>query len=146
MTSIARVSQIDYTRGMLKVAVQDRENAVSNWVPMESFEYDPPHIGDLVTVDFYGEDWTDGVCRGKYFGEENMPAYSGESVCYKKFGDDVVFQYDKAAKLLTITADTIRLVGNVEISGSLRVEKDVAVGGTVTASAVVAGSITEGGG
>lgn len=146
MADIARVDQIDYERGMVKVTLTERE-IESNWIALPSLEYDPPKIGDLVRVAFDGDNFTAGQCLGRYYNAENLPVVSGETVCYKKFGEDLVFYYDKEAKVLEITATAVRIVGDLSISGGLSVSGDVSAGGSISAGgAITAPSIVEGGG
>lgn len=137
MTRVARVSQIDYERGMVKVAMLEREGTVSNWIPYQSFEYDMPKVGELVTTEFYDGNWTEGICFGKHYNKTNMPALSGPTVYYKKCGDDVVVIYGKDTKELQIVAEKIILMGDVEITGDLKVAKDINVGGNVNVTGIV---------
>lgn len=139
MVRIARVSQIDYATGMIKGALLERDGTVTNWMGMQSFEYDMPKVNDLVAVDLDNDDYTEGICLGRYYSGENAPSPSGATIAYKKFGEDVVFKYDKAAKVLEIIADTIKITGNLEIEGNVKVTGDVTVSGTVKAATVVEG-------
>ncbi len=118
------VSDVDAKSGTVKVVYPQEENAVSDWLPLLAFEYNPPAVGDFVAT-ILGKN-LDGVCLGKIFSIAQLPKNSGEYT--KHIGDDVIItkngdifridfgdrasiSYDGA--VLVIRATQIKLDGTV---------------------------------
>lgn len=147
MIAVAKVSQIDYERGMVKVTLPERNNAESNWIGMPANEYDMPKVGDAVMCSFDEGNLSTGVCHGKHFHNRNLPMESGETVYYLPMCGDLVVKYDSAEKTLEIIADTVKFSGDLEIAGNVDIAGDLAVGGNVNvAGTVMAAAVIEGGG
>lgn len=151
MTVVARVSEIDYKKGFVKVILTDRDNIVSDWLPMMSYEYEMPKVGDHVSCNFTDDSCHTGLCKGRYFNDKYLPKKFGKDIYYKELLEDAEIVYNRATKELMITVDNFSLVsqkvniigatsvsGDVTISGDLIVNGDVIVDGDITAT----GSIT----
>lgn len=153
---IGKVSSINYGAGTVAVCFEDKDNIVTDDLPMLSFEYYMPDVGDPVLCLFLGNGLTKGFCLGKYFydGEQPDEKGHGEGVYYKHFFKEGSIKYDKNAKTLTIDADkldfkadtkiVIESSGDVSVkaSGTVKVEaKEVDLGGSGGAG-VVTGACT----
>lgn len=147
MTVTAKVSEIDYKSGYVKVILTDRDNMVSDWIPMLSNEYHMPKVGDIVTCDFTDETCHSGFCKGKYFNQQNKPLKSGEDIYYKEILDELYIEFNNKTKQMTITVQKIKLVcedikikGNISIKGNLLVDGDIHSNGNIKASGLVTSS------
>lgn len=130
MSKVARVSQVNLAQGSIKAVIVE-DGTVTNWLPLMSSSYDMPDVGDLVMVDFEGGDFSGGLCLGRYYNAENAPPVADAGVYFKQIGGDVVIKYTTASKTLEVFADTVRVTGNVEITGDLKVS------GKITAPTIV---------
>jgi len=72
-----RVSSINYEAGKIRVVYDDKNSAVTQELPMQSFEYDMPKIGDMVYVAHQSNSVEFGVVLGGYFNQNNVPRESG---------------------------------------------------------------------
>lgn len=129
---IAEISQVDYQRGLVKVRIPDRDNIETNWLAMTADQYEMPRVNDIVRVNLDEHDYTNGLCHGRYYNQSNPPALSGPNIFYKRILGDMVMVYDSDTKTLTITAQTIKIVGDLEISGSLSVTGSITATGSIT--------------
>ena len=139
MTAVATVSQVDYERGMIKVTLPERDNAVSNWIGMPANEYDMPKVGEAVMCSFDEGNLSTGICHGKHYHTKNMPVESGPTTYYLPMCGDMVVKYDSATKTLEIDADIVKISGDLEIDGDVEIAGDLNATGTVTAAAVIEG-------
>lgn len=130
---IGIVSSVDYINGTVQVLFGDRDNSVSKDLYVLSFEYDMPSAGDHVLCAFLPHGGGEGFCLGKYFNNENKPVETG-NVYRKDIMDEAYFKYEKSTKTLIISADNIRLDGNIDINGDLVVSGNINALGSVTAS------------
>lgn len=139
MFRVGKVSSINYPAGSVRVTFEDKDDIVSDELPMISHEYEMPEVGDGVLCLFFGNSISAGVCLGRYFFDDFPPVESGPNIYFKhylKSGEDAFTRYDSNTKTLTIKAENIVLDGNVTITGNLQVN------GSINAT----GSIIDGGG
>ena len=102
--NIARVSQLDNEKGLVKVEYPDYDNMVSPWLGL--IEGLPlPAIGQMVGVDINNK--MQGVCIGALYTEKNMI-----KPYMLKLDDDAYIKYDKGTKTLTLKAQNINIVRN----------------------------------
>lgn len=150
MVMTAKVSAVDYAKGHVKVILTDRDDMVSDWIPMLSHEYEMPDIGDIVTCDFAAEDCKTGFCRGRYHNDKCPPTKSGKDIYNKKLLKDADIEYNRAKKELTITVENIKVIskrvriraktefdGDMHIEGNLRIKGNLVVDGTIHANNVI---------
>jgi Phage P2 baseplate assembly protein gpV len=134
---IGKVSSIHYDAGTVAVCFEDKDSIVTDDLPMLSFEYYMPDVGDPVLCLFLGNGLTKGFCLGKYFYDKDgeQPMESGEGIFYKHFFKEGSIKYDKSAKTLTIYADTLDLKADTKIV--IESSKDISVkaSGDVTVEA-----------
>lgn len=133
---IGTVSSINYMQGKLRVCFEDQDSIVTDELPMLSFEYEMPNIGEPVLCLFLGNGITKGFCLGRYYYDSNLPipSGSGENIYFKQFVKDAYMKYDKSSKTFTISAANIVFDGNVQINGTLNVSGSATIGETATIS------------
>lgn len=73
-----RVNSIDRDKGTVKVLFEDRDNTISDNLPL--FEFVAfPNVGDRVVCIFIGNSIDVGFCLGRYYSNENPPPSEGVS-------------------------------------------------------------------
>lgn len=125
------VSSINYLAGCVRVSFEDREKVVSDELPLLSFEYNMPKVGESVLCLFLGNGISNGFCLGRYYSDDNLPKTS--DTYYKDLGE-AFYKYDKNTKTLTISADNIVFDGDVRISGNLNVNGNITATGSIDGS------------
>jgi phage baseplate assembly protein gpV len=118
MLKVAKVTQIDAQKGMVKVVILENSTE-TNWISMLSTEYQVPKVGAMVMVYFDREDYTCGLCFGEYFSDSNLPAAADAQTYYKRMGNDVVLKYNTSTKTLDIFADNVNIHGDLFVSGNI---------------------------
>jgi phage baseplate assembly protein V len=133
---IGTVSSINYERGTIRVCLNDQDAVVTDELPMLSFEYEMPNVGDPVLCLFLGNGITNGFCLGRYYYDKNLldPSDTGANSYFKQFLHEAYMKYDKGSKTFTISAENIVFDGNVQIKGTLDVTGSASFGETVTIS------------
>ena len=132
---IGTVSSVNYPDGKLRVMFDDQNKIVTDEIPMLSFEYEMPAVGEKVVCLFFGNGLSKGVCLGRYNYNKEKPVESGKDIYFKRLMKDASIKYDRASKTLTITANNmtwngnIVINGNVTINGLLTVSEDAIIGG-----------------
>lgn len=83
---LGNVSSIDYENGLCEVAYPDRDDTVTEMVPMLSNrEYRMPEVDDLVVVLHPGDSPEDAVILGTIWNEKIKPAEGKEKVFRKEY-------------------------------------------------------------
>ena len=170
---LGNVSSIDYENGLCEVTYPDRDDTVTEMVPMLSNrEYRMPEVDDLVVVLHPGDSPEDAVILGTIWNEKIKPAEGREKVFRKEYCNEdgkAYRQFDANAKELLDFVDGKKIlkaksleikVGSATVtiseSGSVKVDSpagiEVKASGelklsatTLTASAATV-NITGGGG
>lgn len=144
MFRVGTVSSVDYDTGRLRVVLEDKDNIVTDELPMLSFEYEMPAIGEKVLCLFFGNGLSKGLVLGRYFYQKDMPAESGKDIYFKHFLRDGFLRYNRANKTLTIHAENIVLDGNVSITGDVQIAGNLTANGNIHSGGNItaAGSIT----
>ena len=170
---LGNVSSIDYENGLCEVTYPDRDDTVTEMVPMLSNrEYRMPEVDDLVVVLHPGDSPEDAVILGTIWNEKIKPAEGKEKVFRKEYCNEdgkAYRKFDANAKELLDFVDgkkilkaksleikigsatvTISESGNVKVSSPAGIE--IKASGelklsatTLTASAATV-NITGGGG
>lgn len=126
------VSSINEKNGTVRVLFEDKDNMISDELPLLSFEYNMPSIKDQVLCIFLPNGLQQGFCLGSFYSEINLPLVEDKNIYYKKFDDSVSIQYNKDTKQLTINStNKIIINSNVQVNGNINAT------GTVTASNIV---------
>lgn len=106
------VESINYQNGTVKIVQEDRDDAVSFDLPLMSFEYDPPNIGDMVVAVFLSSDNTTGFIIGKPYNDLNKPSNGRKNIIRKNYDLDAFVEYDKSSKTLTFQAQNVVIKGD----------------------------------
>jgi len=118
---VGKVSSIDYDKGTVRVLLEDKNNIVTGNLPYLSFEYEMPEVGESVLCLFLGNGTSRGVCLGRYFYLQDLPAQSGKDIYFKQFLREASLKYDRGSKTLTIDGKTNVVINgaeNVDIKGA----------------------------
>lgn len=123
---LGKISSVNYVAGTVRVAYSDFDDMVSKEIPVLSFEYDMPNVGDSVFVAYYASGR--GICIGKYYNSNYIPPEPGANIYKKEFENGAYIKYDRDSNTMTLKADNVVIDSNVSISGNLNVS------GTITGS------------
>lgn len=86
---IGNVSSIDYENGLCEVTYPDRDDTVTEMVPMLSNrEYRMPEVDDLVVVLHPGDSPEDAVILGTIWNEKIKPVEGKEKVFRKEYSNE----------------------------------------------------------
>jgi phage baseplate assembly protein V len=129
---IGTVSSINYRQGKLRVCFEDQDSIVTDELPMLSFEYEMPKIGEPVLCLFLGNGISNGFCLGRYYYDSDLPVEYGQDIYFKRLLKDATIKYDRAAKTYTLIAKEIVFNGNLQINGNLSVSGNTSIGGNAT--------------
>lgn len=170
---LGNVSSIDYENGLCEVTYPDRDDTVTEMVPMLSNrEYRMPEVDDLVVVLHPGDSPEDAVILGTIWNEKIKPAEGRKKVFRKEYCNEdgkAYRQFDANAKELLDFVDGKKIlkaksleikIGSATVtiseSGSVKVDSPAGIeikasgelklsATTLTASAATV-NITGGGG
>lgn len=170
---LGNVSSIDYENGLCEVTYPDRDDTVTEMVPMLSNrEYRMPEVDDLVVVLHPGDSPEDAVILGTIWNEKIKPVEGKEKVFRKEYSNEdgkAYRKFDANAKELLDFADGKKIleaksleikIGSATVtiseSGSVKVDSPAGIeikasgelklsATTLTASAATV-NITGGGG
>lgn len=84
---IGRISSLNYEAGTARVTYEDRDNAVTDELPMLAFgfTYWMPRVGDPVLVLHMENGLESGVILGRYYCAENVPPEPGQDFFRMEF-------------------------------------------------------------
>lgn len=141
LVRIGTVSSVNYPAGRVRVTIDDQNKIVTDEIPMLSYEYEMPAVGEKVLCLFFGNGFSKGVCLGRYFYKREKPIESGKDIYFKRLMKDATIKYDRASKTLTITANDTTWNGNIVINGNVTINGDTTINGLLTVSedAVIGG-------
>lgn len=131
---LGNVSSIDYENGLCEVTYPDRDDTVTEMVPMLSNrEYRMPEVDDLVVVLHPGDSPEDAVILGTIWNEKIKPVEGKEKVFRKEYSNEDGKAYRK------FDANAKELLDFVDGKKILKAKSlEVKVGGTTV-------TISEGG-
>lgn len=93
---LGNVSSIDYENGLCEVTYPDRDDTVTEMVPMLSNrEYRMPEVDDLVVVLHPGDSPEDAVILGTIWNEKIKPVEGKEKVFRKEYSNEDGKAYQK---------------------------------------------------
>lgn len=112
---IGRISSIDYQKGTVKVVYADKDNAVTDSLPLLNMngEYKMPNINDMVLVAHLSNGVAMGIVMGTFWSKGNPPAETGKNLFRKELGrtpGEAYIRYDASTNVLKIKADTVQIV------------------------------------
>jgi len=121
---IGIVSSVDYTAGMVRVTFPDRDDSVSDLLPVLT----PggwgkgnaiPSVGESVLCCFLGNGIGTGFCLGSYYTDSDLPP-AGEQQRGVWFEDGSYVYYDRqTGKLVVKAASGVKIEGDLEVTGSI---------------------------
>lgn len=123
---IGIVSSINEKNGTVRVVFDDKNDLVSDELPLLSFQYDMPKIKEQVLCVFLPNGIQQGFCLGSFYSLVNLPPVKDKNIYFKKFDDGTWIEYNKKTKELNINAS-----GNVNIIGNLKVNGNISATGSV---------------
>lgn len=120
------VNSINAKKGTVQVLFPDKDNKVSNNLPLLSYEYHMPKVEDQVICLFLGNGLENGFCLGKFYSDINPPPQDDEKYYRKQFSDGTHIEYDKDQRKLKISAEKpLQIVGDLRIQGNLTVSGEI---------------------
>ncbi|TYS66376.1 phage baseplate assembly protein V [Bacillus infantis] len=128
------VDAIDPAAGTVRVVFPDKDDSISEDLPLIASEYNMPEVGQTVFCLFLPNGVQEGICLGSFYSEENRPPTSNPDLYVKKLDEGLSIEYNKKSKSLriqaaspiTISAPTVSVNGNLNVSGN------ITAGGTIS--------------
>jgi phage baseplate assembly protein V len=123
-----KVSSVNYEAGRVRVLYTDKNDAVTAELPLESFEYDMPKVGERIYAAHQSNGVEKGVVLSRYWHDDEVPPEYGPHIWrkelrdYPTFPEGTYFKFDREKHTLTI-----RVVGSPEVSVEVIADKDVRV-------------------
>jgi phage baseplate assembly protein gpV len=117
---IGQVSSIDYKKGLIKVLFQDRDETVTDELPILTFndEYKMPEIGAYVVTLHLSNGAEAGYVLGTFWDGSNLPAKGQKGIYRKELANEqgkAFFEYDKDTGELVIHADKVFIDSTVTV-------------------------------
>lgn len=102
------VHSVDYATGSVKVIIPEKDDQVTDFLPMLSFEYHMPLEGAQVLCVFLGADITSGFCLGAFYSSINKPSKTGN--LYSKVLDaGCTIEFNKDNRVMKIALDGLKI-------------------------------------
>ena len=93
-----KVSNINYETGCMEIVYEDREDSVTDMIPMlANAGYKMPKVGDVVAVAHNSNGSEEGVVMGTVWGENEKPPEGAQNLYRQDFDDEpgkCYFRYD----------------------------------------------------
>jgi phage baseplate assembly protein gpV len=134
MFRVGKVSSVNYEAGAVRVTFEDKDDMVSDELPMIAHEYEMPAVGDEVLCLFFGNSISAGICFSRYFFDGFPPVEFGPNIWFKHFLKsclDAYMKYDSDAKTFILKSLNIALDGSVTITGNLQVNGNIHADGSI---------------
>lgn len=132
---VGTVNSVNAESGSVDVLFEDKDNMILDDLPLFSFEYNMPDVGEQVVCIFLGNGIENGFCLGKYYSEIKKPPTSNKNIYIKEFDENTSIQFDKISKTLKVISDKpITLEGDFIIQGNLNVSGNINATGTIMGS------------
>ncbi|WP_425622484.1 phage baseplate assembly protein V [Brevibacillus borstelensis] len=131
MLRVGVVSSVNPANATVRVFFPDRDNLVSNELPvifphtLKMRHYSLPAVGENVVCLFQGNGIQDGYCLGAIYSEVDLPPVQDKNLSGVWFEDGSHVYYDREKKKLHVKA-----VSDVYIDGDLHVSGQVYTGGS----------------
>jgi phage baseplate assembly protein gpV len=133
---IGKVSSIDYAKGLVRVAYHDKDNSVTQPLPMLSDKYLMPSVGDQIIVLHLSNGTEAGLVLGRYWNDKNAPKESGAGLFRMDLDRDGAAFLKCIGGTVTLKGGAIVVNGSVTINGSLTVSGDISATGDIVAGGV----------
>lgn len=125
---IGKVSSIDYAKGLVRVAYHDKDDNVTQPMPMLSERYYMPNVGDQVLVLHLSNGTEAGLVLGRYWNDKNVPPESGAGL-FRMDLNRAGTCYIKCSGSTTTINGTVSINGNLTVNGSISATGDIVAGG-----------------
>lgn len=112
LVKVGQVSSIDPEKGTVKVLFLDKDDIVSDDIPMLHFEYHMPEVEDQVLCLFFGNGLERGVCLGRFYSDVSLPPANDKDLYKKQVDDDMHIQYHKKTKILKLKVENVEIEVN----------------------------------
>jgi phage baseplate assembly protein V len=137
------VEAVDAAKAKVRVQFPDRDNLVSDWLPvgqrktLGDFDYWLPEVNTQV-VCLMDENLEAGVVLCAIYSDADVPPAASADVFLKRFKDGTMLQYDRAAHKLTVDVK-----GDIEATATGTIKTTAAGGQTIDGgSNDVTGAVT----
>lgn len=127
LIKVGIVSSIFPERGTVKVIFVDKENRISQELPMMSFEYDMPKVKDQVLCVFLPNGLDAGFCLGSFYSKPDPVPINDADVHWKVLGEDSYFNINKKTGNANLKLSSLVIDGDVTINGDLKINGSVAI-------------------
>lgn len=119
---VGRISSVDYAAGTVQVVYHDKDDNVTQAIPLISNEYQMPEMGDMVLVLHLSNGAEAGVVLGRYWNSNNKPP-EGAAGLYRKdmarTPGEAMIRYDGTTLTIQCAgAISIQAGGAVKINGA----------------------------
>lgn len=109
LIKIGQVNSVNPSQGTVQVLFPDKDDLVSNDLPMLNHEYNMPNVGDQVLCLFLGNGLETGVCLGSFYSEVSPPPANKKEIYKKQLDKDTYLEYNKNTKLLKMNVDSVEI-------------------------------------
>jgi phage baseplate assembly protein V len=123
------VSAVDPAKHAVRVAFEDEDGMVSDWLPVvvpntkKNQDVALMDVGEDVVCVFLPSGISSGFCLGAFCRQGNPPPHANPNMRSVTFEDGTVVSYDRAAHVLNINcgAGAVNIVagGNVNVTGDV---------------------------
>ena len=119
-----RISSLNYETGRARVVYEDKNNAVTQELPLLTFEYDMPRVGDQVYVAHQSNGVENGIVISRYWRDDEMPVEYGPHIWRKELRDDAgsFIKFDRNSHTLFIDVQS-----SSNVSVDIQAAKDVSI-------------------
>ena len=128
------VSSINYETGRVRVVYNDKNDTVTQELPLLTFEYDMPRVGEQVYVAHQSNGAENGLVLCRHWRDDEIPEEYGPHIWRKELRDEAgsFIKFDRGSHTLTIN-----VAGSEDVSVNISAAKDiyVATSGSVTVRA-----------
>lgn len=117
---IGIVSSVNEKNGSVRVIFNDKDDMVSDELPLLSFEYNIPKVKEQVLCLFLPNGLQQGFCLGPFYSLVNPPPVENKDIYRKMFDDGTWIEYNEETKALNIkAAGSVNIIGNLNVKGSI---------------------------
>lgn len=109
LIKIGTITGIYEQKGYVQVTFEDCDDMPVD-MPLLSFEYNMPHLNDVVWCIFQGNSRTSGLCLGRAYSSNNTPMETDKRIYKKPLCrniDEAFYEYNTTTKTLRLKAENI---------------------------------------
>lgn len=133
---IGKVSSIDYAKGLVRVAYHDKDDNVTQPLPMLADRYYMPKVGDQIIVLHLSNGTEAGLALGRYWNDKNLPPESGDGLFRMDLDRNGAAFLKCLGGVVTLKGGSIIADGSVTINGNLTVNGSINATGDIVAGGV----------